>query len=164
MAEIRMIGRDGARELHEFAHPIWTEVFGPMVAGGPAEAEYIFESWQSEDSIRKAMDDGYLYGYLMDGGRRAGYFAMRVEGERLLISKCYLVKEERGRGLGSEMIRVMLEYGREHGCTSAYLYVHVRNARAIKAYERNGFSSMYREIRDRGDGFATDDFVMSRVI
>ncbi len=164
MADIQLIDRGGAGGLHAFARPIWAEVFGPMLPGGPAEAEYFFESWQSEDGIKKAMDDGFLYWYMTDGGRRVGYFAARAEGERLFISKCYLAKGERGRGLGSEMIRAMLEYGRGQGCTSAYLHVNVRNADAIRAYERNGFVRIYREIRDRGNGFATDDFVMSREI
>lgn len=164
MAEIAIIGKDGAEELHEFAHPIWTEVFGPMIAGGPEETERIFESWQSAESIRRAMDDGFVYGYLIDGDRKAGYLAVRIEGEKLFISKCYLVKEERGKGLGSEMLGKMLEYGREHGCSSAYLHVNTRNLRAIAAYERNGFRKQYREIAYLGDGFSTDDYIMSREI
>lgn len=164
MAEIEIIGKDKAEELHEFAHPIWTEVFGPMIAGGEDETERIFESWQSADSIRRAMDDGFVYGYLIDGGRKAGYLAARVEREKLFISKCYLVKDERGKGLGSEMIGKMLEYGKEHGCTSAYLHVNTRNLRAIDAYERNGFRKQYREIAYLGDGFSTDDYIMSREI
>ena len=164
MADIQLIGKDGARELHEFAHPIWREVFGPMITGGPDEAEYIFDSWQSAESIEKAMDGGFLYGYLLDGGRRAGYFALRLEGEKLFLSKCYLVGDERGKGLGSELIRWMLDYGKMHGCTSAYLHVNTRNTKAIEAYERNGFVKVYHEIEDQGDGFATNDFVMSRRI
>ena len=51
-----------------------------------------------------------------------------------------------------------------HGCTSAYLHVNTRNTKAIEAYERNGFVKVYHEIEDQGDGFATNDFVMSRRI
>ena len=162
MAEFRFIGKEGAQKLHDFVHPIWSEVFGPMVTGGPAEAEYIFSRWLSAENIVKDMDSGMSYAYFAEGDRKLGFLAFRIEGERFFISKCYLSKNERGKGLGSEMLRMMLEYGKEHGCTSAYLHVNTNNAAAIKAYLRNGFSVDYHEIGDQGNGFATNDYVMSR--
>ena len=162
MAEFRFIGREEAQEMHDFSYPICMESIGPMMTGGPSTAEYIFGMWSSAESIRRDMDAGTAYAYLMDGGRKAGFLAFRIEGEKLHVCKCYLSKGERGKGLGSEMLRMMLEYGKEHGCTSAYLHVDSHNVPAMGMYAKNGFSVDYREIEDQGNGFSTNNCVMSR--
>lgn len=161
---MRPIGPSEAEGLSAFAHPIWREALGPMLPGGIDEAERMFADWQSPDAIRRDIAGGFVYGYVVDGGALAGYYAYRAEGEGLRISNCCLAPAYRGRGLCSFMLREMLARGREAGCRRAHLHVNVRNAPAIRACERNGFSVELHQIVYRGEGFSTNDYVMSREI
>lgn len=165
MISLEFVGEEEAKDISEFAHPIWREVFAPMLVGGEEEEEFIFDSWQSPEGVLRDMRSGIRYGYVTDGGRKVGYFGLRPEEDgSLFLSKVYLVPEERGKGHGSELLQAMLAWGREHGCRRAYLHVNVRNEKAIRAYERNGFSAELHEITYQGDGFSTNDFVMSREV
>ena len=55
----------------------------------------------------------------------------------------------RGQGLGSAVLRELLEASAEAGATSAYLQVEVGNTRAVELYERLGFLThhAYRYLR-----------------
>lgn len=164
MFRTAFIGWNRVDELREFAEPVWREVFSPMLIGGEEEAMYLFNTWQSKDAVLKDMEDSFLYGFAFDGGKKIGYFCLRIEGESMFISKCYLHRDARHKGFGSALQQFMIQYGREHGCSRAYLHVNVRNVDAIRSYKRNGFQITLHEVTDRGCGNATNDYVMEREI
>jgi len=162
---LEFVGREEARNINELAHPIWIEVFGPMITGGIPETERIFRSWLNPEEIARTMDGGRRYAYVKEKGETIGFAAVDIEpGGAMFISKIYLKKEFRGKGFGSEALRDLVEYGRVNGCSVAYLHVNVKNAEAIKAYERNGFERKVHEITYLGDGDCINDYHMYRSI
>ncbi len=68
---------------------------------------------------------------------------------RLGLSTLWTRPDLRGRGLGSGVLRALLEWAAEGGATSAYLQVEVGNTRAVELYERLGFLThhTYRYLR-----------------
>lgn len=162
--QLKFVDAAEAPALADFARPIWQEVFAPILPGGAAEAAFLDGKWQSAAAIAQDQADGIRYGYVLIDGRQAGYFAARLEGVSLFLSKIYLTAEYRGRGLGSELIQELLAYGRKNGMRRAYLHVNVNNARAVAAYERNGFRTIAHEVTPVGEGYEADDFIMARAI
>lgn len=57
-----------------------------------------------------------------------------------------LVTDEafRGRGLGTQLILSLLDWGRQNGARRAYLQVMLNNARALQLYKKLGFSEVYQ--------------------
>ncbi len=146
-----------AREISKMANEIWHEYFKSII--GQEQTEYMLMRFQTERKILEQMDSGYQYGFIFDGDRKIGYFAVHPEGDSLFISKIYIYKDERGKGLGSEAIEDILDLGKSLGMRRAYLTVNVNNALACKAYERNGFTIEKDVKKDIGDGFIMDDHI-----
>jgi GNAT superfamily N-acetyltransferase len=65
-------------------------------------------------------------------------------GDWVGLASLWTREDARGRGLGSAVLRSLVEWGAEHGATSAYLQVVVANDRAAALYERNGFEEHHR--------------------
>jgi len=154
---ISFANRSEAREISKMANEIWHEYFTNII--GQEQTEYMLMRFQTERKILEQMDSGYQYGFIFDGDRKIGYFAVHPEEDSLFISKIYMYKGHRGMGLGSEAIIDILDIGRSLGMRRAYLTVNVNNELACKAYERNGFKIEKDVKKDIGDGFIMDDHI-----
>ena len=79
------------------------------------------------------------------------------------LSKCYVLPEHHGKGIAGELIIVTLDAARREGASGMWLGVNQHNARAIRFYEKNGFSRV---------GFKTfevsaqvhNDFIMEKAL
>ena len=151
---------EDAEELSEYLHPIWHEVFDPLMPY--EEAEYIFTTWTNPDAIRKAMSDGYEFGYVYRDSERLGLYSYHLQDDkRFYINKLYYEPQFRGKGFGNEALRKMISIARENECSEVYLNVYYRNERAFKAYLRAGLTDCYRCSEDIGGGYSREDYIMS---
>jgi diamine N-acetyltransferase len=78
------------------------------------------------------------------------------------LHKLYLLVEMLGRGLGSRLLQHVERKVRAGGARRLVLFVNKRNARAIKAYQRNGFAVVESIVTDIDGGFVMDDYVMAK--
>jgi ribosomal protein S18 acetylase RimI-like enzyme len=62
-----------------------------------------------------------------------------VHDDWLGVSSLWTSPDHRGEGLGTAVLRSLLEWGAERGATTAYLQVVESNAAAIRLYEGRGF-------------------------
>jgi GNAT superfamily N-acetyltransferase len=76
----------------------------------------------------------------------AGLALLAVRGERSCCGGFGIVPAQRGRGLALPLTLALLEQARQCGARSMTLIVLAQNERAIKTYQRAGFS-LWREIR-----------------
>ena len=76
----------------------------------------------------------------------------------MYLSKFYLLKEQRGKGISKDMLQFVIEKTKEAGLSSIVLNVNKKNS-AIKAYEKLGFIKIGEEKNDIGNGYFMDDFV-----
>ena len=75
------------------------------------------------------------------------------------LHKLYLSASCHGKGIGSRMLSHAKEAAKRLGAGELLLNVNKNNARAIKAYKRNGFSLIREEKNPIGNGFFMDDYV-----
>ena len=78
------------------------------------------------------------------------------------LHKLYLLPELHGRGLGSRLLQHVEREVRHPGARRLILSVNKRNAKAIAAYQRNGFVIADSVVTDIGHGFVMDDFIMAK--
>jgi len=151
-------GEDEAKDISKMAWDIWTDYYSTIITGD--DIGYILKTFQTEEAIKQQMRDGCLYSYIMEGDVRAGYFAIQPEGDSLFISKFYVSKEFRGKGLGSKALKEIFEEGRAMKMKKAYLHVNKHNLPSIKIYKHKGFVITSGDKIDIGNGYFMDDYCM----
>ena len=148
-------------DLASLASKIWHEYF-PIILSNE-QIDYMVDKFQSVHAMKDQISHGYHYYFINLDGKRIGYTGLEPEGDALFISKVYLMKDYRGRGLGSETIKNIFIMCETEGFRSAYLTVNKNNKKAISAYQRNGFVTVRSQVTDIGNGFVMDDYVMEKV-
>lgn len=165
MLEIRRVVSDDDRvEVERLAREIWQEHYVPII--GQAQVDYMLDRFQSKQAIAGQLAEGYDYYLLVSRGRSAGYVAVvpDADGSSLQLSKIYVEKSMRGRGLGREALGFVDRLCRGCNRASIWLTVNKHNTRSIAWYERMGFTNAGSAVKDIGGGFVMDDFRMERMV
>ena len=146
------------RRLAKVAREVWREANVAFCT--PEQVEYMIEKFQSIEAITGQLMQGYRYFRIEDGDEILGYFGVQNQGERLFLSKFYILKQNRGRGLFSMGLQRMIDICKEDGLESIYLTVNRNNTHAYEVYLAKGFKVIAEECADIGFGFVMDDYIM----
>ena len=148
------------REVAELADEIWHECFVGIISQG--QIDYMVEKFQSLPAMTDQIDlQGYSYFAVYDDGELCGYTAVKPEEDsRFFLSKLYLRKDKRGRGIASKMLERVFREAQVYGKSSVYLTVNKHNRHAIDVYEKVGFRKVDEAVTDIGSGYVMDDFIM----
>ncbi len=145
-------------ELEKMCKTLWHEAYDGLI--GPSQVGYMLEKFQSESAFyRQIREENYRYFFIEAAGKRAGYCALKPEREVLFLSKLYLFPEFRGTGVSRSALSAAAEIGRLLGYEKMYLTVNKENARAIRAYEKFGFTRADSVVSDIGGGYVMDDYI-----
>jgi len=143
------------------ATTIWREHYTPII--GAAQVAYMLERFQSAEALREQIGSGALHYFLIvSEGVEAGYLAFAPRGETLFLSKLYVLKTQRGKGLGAKAVGFAEAWGKERGMQRMELTVNRDNSASIAAYGRMGFVTLRAAVADIGGGFVMDDWVMEK--
>lgn len=157
--DIREINSEAdVRRLVKVAREVWREANVSFCTA--EQVEYMIERFQSFEAVSGQMMQGYRYFVVEEDGEILGYFGVQPQGERLFLSKFYIRKENRGRGIFSLGIGYMKALCRESGLTAIYLTVNRHNTHAYEVYLHSGFNVIAEEVNDIGCGFVMDDYIM----
>lgn len=157
---IAVSGADAAviEKLSVFATEIVREHFDPII--GKAQNDYMLARSQSAEAIRKQILEGSHYYIAADESSKwMGFTAFYPKGDEMYLSKFYVHKEHRGKGVSRRMLELIIAATKEAGLCRISLNVNRHNDLAIAAYERMGFVRAREEQIDIGQGFIMDDFV-----
>jgi ribosomal protein S18 acetylase RimI-like enzyme len=67
-----------------------------------------------------------------------------MDGDYLGIYNLVTAEDCRRRGIGTELLLHLLDWGIDNAATTAYLQVMLNNEPALKMYERLGFRELYQ--------------------
>lgn len=146
------------RRMAKVAREVWREANVAFCT--PEQVEYMIEKFQSFEAITGQLMQGYRYFLIEDCDEILGYFGVQKQGERLFLSKFYILKQSRGRGLFSMGLQRMIDICKEDGLESIYLTVNRNNTHAYEVYLAKGFKVIAEECADIGFGFVMDDYIM----
>ena len=151
------------KEVSELASKIVKEHYDPIV--GETQNEYMIKKFQSASSIKEQLSQNYRYFFVLnEEGKRVGFIAFYPREKDLYLSKFYLEKNERGKGMAKNMFAFVKNEARKSGFSSIVLNVNKYNAIAIRAYEKLGMGKIAEEKIDIGRGYYMDDYVYQFVI
>jgi len=148
--------------LEGLIQEIWTEVFIPII--GKEQVDYMLVHYQGKDVIAAEIERGVRYFFIEDNEQAIGYFAYSPESEHLYVSKVYLKKELRGRGLSSAVFDYFEEVAHNEKKEKISLRVNRGNKQAIDVYLHRGFVIAQSVDQPLGDKFFMNDYVMEKKV
>ena len=148
--------------LSAVADDIWHEHFVPII--GEAQVDYMLEKFLSPDALVEQINSGYQYYLLSYEYTFAGFAGVHKEEDRLFLSKLYVHKDFRGKGLASYMFGQFIELCKKNHLSKIYLTCNRRNTDTIEIYKHWGFEVVREEATEIGSGFVMDDYIMEYTI
>lgn len=158
--EIKQCNSDEAIvELANTAKDIWNEYFINIIT--QEQIDYMVERFQSVTALRKAIkEEGYTYYMAYDSDQVIGYCGVKVDQDRLFLSKLYVRKEMRGKKVSSKLLNKAIAFAKEQGCKAIYLTCNKYNTNSLELYAYKGFKTIDSVQTDIGHGFIMDDYIL----
>jgi len=149
--------------ISELAGVIWRACYPGIIT--PEQIDYMLAQMYALDVLREEIrTQGIRYDVLIAGGKPAGFTSWGPASKPgvMKLHKLYLLPERHGCGLGSLLLQHCEREAGTSGARRLILCVNKRNAKAIAAYQRNGFTVVESVVTDIGNGFVMDDYVMAK--
>lgn len=150
-------------DIAELAGVVWRAHYPGIIA--PAQIDYMLARMYSLATLRAEVTSGGIrYDRLLADGKLIGFAACGPTETRdvMKLHKLYLHPAWQGRGLGSRLLAHCERGAGKAGATRLILAVNKRNAKAMAAYRRNGFTLRESVTTDIGGGFVMDDFILEK--
>ena len=155
----RQARREDIGEIQRLARLIWDEAYGELLT--KEQIEYMLPMMYSEGVIGEELLSGTVWELILADDTPCGYLSYGLsEGNSVKLFKIYIVKALRGTGIAADSLSRVKEYAARNGRGYVFLTVNKNNARAIRAYEKNGFGITASVVTDIGQGFVMDDYIM----
>lgn len=149
--------------LAQCAKSIWNEYFIDIIT--QEQIDYMVDKFQSYPALTKAInEEQYTYFLAFDEDVCFGYCGIRVDQERLFLSKLYVAKTYRGKGLSSKLFQKAKEFAHEQHCISIYLTCNKYNQHSLDVYKHHGFQCIDSVQTDIGRGFIMDDYILELIL
>ena len=143
----------------KLAKEIQTEHFTAII--GADQVNYMLDKFQSEKAIADQIQNkGYIYYLIKESKQAIGYCAIVQEEDVLFLSKLYIRKIMRGKGVARKIIDFIKTIALERNLGRITLTVNKNNIGPIAAYEKLGFVNTGPVVQDIGGGFIMDDYKM----
>lgn len=159
MVKFEIADKDKIKLLASIADEIWHEYWPFLLS--KEQIDYMVEIFQSEAAIKKQIDfENYNYYFIKNDDETAGYFGISFKEDYLFLSKLYIKKNYRHKGIGKEAFLKIIDIAKEKNYKKIRLTVNKNNKNTINAYLKYGLKIAYEDITDIGHGFVMDDYIM----
>lgn len=149
--------------IRRLAAVIWHAHYPGIISA--EQIDYMLQRMYSPETLQREFCElNIRFECLLADGTMAGFAAHGPAESPVVrkLHKLYLHPDWQGQGLGSRLLQHCEGEARRLGATRMWLTVNKRNARAIAAYRRNGFTVQDAVVSDIGGGFVMDDLVMAK--
>lgn len=144
--------------LSAVADDIWHQHFTPII--GEAQVDYMLEKFLSPEALVEQINSGYEYFLFSYEYTFAGFAGIHEEDNNLFLSKLYVHKDFRGKGIASYMFQKFIEICKMRELKKIWLTCNRHNTNTLAIYEHLGFKKVREQVADIGNGFVMDDYIM----
>jgi ribosomal protein S18 acetylase RimI-like enzyme len=149
--------------ISKLAGVIWRACYPGIITR--AQIDFMLARMYALETMRgEIQSQGIRYERLLVGNEFAGFasYGPTKQPAVFKLHKIYLHPDWQGRGLGSLLLQHCEREIRKSGARRLILSVNKRNAKAIAAYQQNGFVIAESVVTDIGGGFVMDDYIMAK--
>lgn len=143
-----------------FAGSVFVDYYTSLI--GKKQADYMVSLFLSPEAIKELCAKGAIFRILQEDRRMLGFCEYLKEEDRVFLSKLYVRKEERHRGLGKILYEDCVRYTKEIGLNKIYLTVNKYNTPSYEIYLHLGFKVIDAVVNDIGNGYVMDDYIMEK--
>ncbi len=159
MINYKIVKKEDIKTLAKLASTIWHEYWVKILS--IEQIDYMVQKFQSESAIlNQCENERYTYYFITENGENIGYFGILGKKDYLFLSKLYILKDFRRKGVGAKAFEKIKEIAKEKNYKSIQLNVNKQNTNTINAYTKWGFKPIDSVIIEIGNGFTMDDYVM----
>jgi len=148
--------------IAKLANIVWHEHYIPII--GKAQVDYMVTKFQTSGAMQQQEKEAYEYFIIKYEKNDVGYLSVKKNNDDLFLSKIYLLKEFRRKGIGKDTFKFIEEKAKNYQCKSISLTVNKNNVNTIKTYEKIGFKNVEAIVMDIGNGFVMDDYRMIKTL
>jgi diamine N-acetyltransferase len=147
--------------LQALASGIWRAHFPGIIS--VEQIEYMLDRMYATETIDNEMHAGTHWELIRDGVEAVGFlsYSHAADVAQVKLHKLYLRLDRHGQGLGRASLSHAMEVAATLGAREVSLYVNKKNHKAIRAYQRAGFTIVESVINQLGGGFVMDDYRMT---
>ncbi len=156
--EIRSVSDSLVDKTSAFASDVFIDYYNPLI--GNDQAVYMAGLFLSPAAIKKLIEKGAIFRIVRENEEILAFCEYQKEDERLFLSKLYVQKDLRGRGLGRLMFEDALSYAKQNNLSAIYLTVNKGNTPSYELYLHLGFRVIDSVVNDIGHGYVMDDYIM----
>lgn len=150
---------ENIKQLALLAKEIWFEYWPGILSN--EQIEYMVEKFQSQKAIQNQIDnENYTYYFINVNNENAGYFGVSDKKEYLFLSKIYIKKSYRHKGIGTKAFNEIIKIAKSINLNKIRLTVNKHNINSINAYNKWGFKTIDSVVENIGNGFVMDDYIM----
>lgn len=149
--------------IRDLARRIWHEHYPAMIS--PAQIDYMLVQGYATPTMRTEIEDGTRYQLAFADDQPVGFAAHGPDAEdatTLWLHKLYVLAGNRRSGVAKTLLDSVLAHAAERSSQAIRLRVNRGNRGAIAAYRRLGFVIETTDVKDIGNGFVMDDYIMRR--
>jgi diamine N-acetyltransferase len=160
LVQIEKVGPEHLAAIAVLAAIIWRAHYPGIISN--EQIGYMLSRMYDVEVMRKELKNGIAYDRLLINRELCGFasYGPTPNNDELKLHKLYVHPDCQRRGYGARLLNRVESVARERGLASVVLTVNKRNAKAIAAYRKNGFTIRESIVTDIGGGFVMDDYVM----
>jgi RimJ/RimL family protein N-acetyltransferase len=148
--------------LQQLAREIWFAHYTSILSVD--QIEYMLQWMYSSNTIEEEMHKGVTWEIATLDSVPVGFIAFVITGDDINLKKLYFKPEVHGKGFGQIALAHVIEYALTHQIPKVVLSVNKNNHKAIRAYEKAGFTCTGSKVDDIGNGYVMDDFVYTFIV
>lgn len=163
MISIKKADEKDCSLINQLAAQVWKPTYGHILS--EEQLDYMFDWMYSVSSLNEQMKIGHTYYILYENETPCGYLSIENEDEHLFhLQKIYVIPSAQGKGFGKCLIEAAENHVRNYGGSSeTYIELNVnRNNKAVRFYEKLGFTVDREVDNDIGNGFFMNDYIMKK--
>jgi diamine N-acetyltransferase len=146
--------------IEKLAREIMPEHYGPYI---PLDnILYFINKFQTVKAIQEQIEKGYEYWLLHHSGKDVGYLGIQVTGNILILSKLYILKQFRGKGIGDKAMLLVDERASAAKVSKIELIVNKLNFETIKFYEKRGYTIAESFVHNYDNEYSVEEYKMMK--
>ena len=163
--EIRPATLEHLSEIARLAGEIWHAYYPGIIS--PDQIDYMLRQMYSLETLATEISQKDIhFERLLLHEKLIGFasYGPTTDPRVYKLHKLYVLPEQHGRGLGSQLLTHCERAAAGCGAQRLILAVNKRNERAMRSYQRNGYTVIDSVVVDIGGGHVMDDFIMSKTV
>lgn len=141
-----------------FAQEVFIDYYSNLI--GKDQSLYMADLFLSKKAITDLIQNGAVFKLVMNENEPVGFFEYIKEENKVFLSKLYVKKEYRKKGISKMMLEDCINFAKTSNKNSIYLTVNKGNTNSIDVYKHYGFKQIDAVVNDIGNGYVMDDYIM----